>query len=686
MKMTAIALLFLLLPSLGAAEQSNVLLVTVDTLRYDRVGAHGSPHVKTPHLDRLAASGLVFAHAFAHTPLTLPSHANILTGTTPLYHGISDNNRFHLPDRFLTLAEHLKAAGYQTGAFVGSFVLSAYFGLNQGFDHYTEPIQKDEFLAEEVVDRALAWLAGKSAPWFCWVHVWDPHTPYSPPSPYAEQYPDDPYSGEVAYTDHQLGRIFAFLDREGISDRTLIVLTGDHGEALGDHGEREHGFFAYNPTIHIPLIVRLPGGQTGKIEQYVSHVDIFPTVCDHLGLPLPRHLQGRSLLPLIAGEPMKENPIYIEAKAAYLSKGWAPLEGFIRDRKKFIYLPIKEMYDLERDFSEAHNVISRFPMIGLLRDLETLKTRLRGEESGSSRMELSSQARQKLRTLGYMSGLKQEAKTQFTREDDLKVLLPLQNKLREARDLEDRGRHEEALSRYREVLETRPDTVSCYLHMAEIFQKTGRLQKGLEALDRGLEQKPGNLELLARRGVLLAETRRFDEAVATLKGVLEKEDFNPENWSHLGAAYTKQGRMEEARRAFEKALELDPTFGLAQANLGSLDLTLFLRSKDRDLLGEAIRRFTKALELDPKLVSAHNGLGAAYRFAGDRTRAVTHWRRALALDPGFMDAYFNLGITLIEMGRKAKALEVLETCRDRFADRLRERDRRQLQRLIDEAR
>jgi arylsulfatase A-like enzyme len=360
----------------------NVLLITLDTTRADHIGAYGLMPQLTPNIDRMAARGTVFTRAFSHTPMTLPAHANILTGQTPLYHGISDNNGYHLDVRFLTLAEQLRQRGYATSAFVSSFVLDRMMGLDQGFDLYHEPLSQDTLLAAESVAAAQRWIGGQGGKWFCWLHLWDPHFPYAPPAPFDSRYASDPYSGEIAYMDSELGKLFSLLEDSGRLDSTLLIITGDHGEALGDHGEIEHGFFAYNSTIHIPLIICLPGKSRRSVPALVSHVDIFPTVCDALGMAAPPRLAGKSLCNMIRGGSEAERPVYIESKGPYLTRGWAPLEGFIAHGLKYIDLPIKELYDLERDFQESKNIISSRKLADLKGELAELKKRM-GTWAGS---------------------------------------------------------------------------------------------------------------------------------------------------------------------------------------------------------------------------------------------------------------------------------------------------------------
>ncbi|MCJ7526230.1 MAG: sulfatase, partial [Candidatus Aminicenantes bacterium] len=295
----------------------NVLLITIDTLRYDRVGILDPRHVKTPNLDMLAEKSLVFTRAFSHNPVTLPAHINILTGTTPLFHGVSDNTGFKLDKSFLTLPHYLRRFGYRTAAFVGAFPLDSRFGLDQGFDLYDDfygTRNEREFFfverpAEKVIAPAMAWIGKQTQKWFGWIHLFDPHQPYLPPSPFKETYAADPYSGEVAYVDAQLGVLFDFLRKKHLLEKTMVILTADHGEALGEKGEDTHSYFAYNNTIHVPLFIHIPGRKPQTFAKNVCHTDIFPTVCEALNLKIPPKLQGESLLEILAGGNRKSQEI-----------------------------------------------------------------------------------------------------------------------------------------------------------------------------------------------------------------------------------------------------------------------------------------------------------------------------------------------------------------------------------------
>ena len=349
----------------GSGPKANCLVITIDTLRADRLSSFGSTTVSTPVIDRMAAEGFGFTRCFAHTVTTLPSHANIFLGVLPPCHGVHDNANFVVPEGITTMAEVFRQSGYETAAIVGAYPLDRRFGLDRGFslyddDYGTQDFSRPVFVerpASEVVDRALGWLKKVSGPWFLWVHVFDPHYPYAPPEPFNSYFRDNPYDGEVAYVDQELGRLLAFLRENNLVDRTVIILTSDHGESLGEHGEKTHGYLAYNSTLHVPLIIRAPGFKGGRREEtVVSHVDIFPTVCDLLELKKPAGLQGRSLLPALRGKKLASRPIYFESLYPYYSRGWAPIYGYIDFPLKFIDSPLPELYNLERDFKELNNL------------------------------------------------------------------------------------------------------------------------------------------------------------------------------------------------------------------------------------------------------------------------------------------------------------------------------------------
>lgn len=682
-------------PAAGAAPEANVLLVTVDTLRFDRVSFFGSRKAATPAIDALARESLAFRRAYAHNPVTLPSHANILTGATPLYHGISDNTGFKLDERFLTLAEYLKGRGYRTAAFVGAFPLDSRFGLDQGFDLYDDYYgthNEREFFfverpAEKVVAPAMDWIGRQRGKWFAWVHVFDPHQPYLPPPPFREKYADDPYSGEVAYADAQLGRLFAFLKERGLWQRTIVVLTADHGEALGEKGEDTHSYFAYDNTIHVPLLVRIPARAPATSAVTACHADIFPTVCAALAQKAPAGLQGESLLEVAAAGKRRAPEIYFESLTAWLNRDWAPLRGFISGGTKFIDLPIKEVYDLEKDPDEERNLAASAP-IGRLKDaLNRLMRRLRSPVAAQREKRLDPETLKRLRSLGYVaeSGPARRSRT-YGEPDDLKVLLPLQGKLLDAVGRFQSRDFAAAEKMLREVIAASPGFILAYTHLASMFKETGRPADAVAVLEKGLERNPGNIYILSKLGIVLADSGGWKRAIPILEECVAREDFDPERFNFLGIAYYHGGDYAKALKNYQRALELDRNNAAVFSNIGGVHLALAARDKKPQAIADAEASFRQALAIDPRLASALNGLAIVCKKTGRNGEAIDNWRRALAADPDYELAMINLGIVLLEEGRPGEALERFQEYRDKFFSRLPAAERARVDRLIAEAR
>ncbi len=672
----------------------NVLLITIDTLRADRVSVYSDKHLKTPHIDRIASKGLVFTKAFAHNPLTLASHVNILTGATPLYHGISDNAGYKLEDRFLTIAEFLKEKDYSTGAFIGAFPLDSRFGLDQGFDVYDDsygtrnPLRffYVERRAEKVIDPAVEWMKEQTGKWFCWIHLFDPHQPYLPPAPYDEKFRDDLYSGEVAYVDDQLGRVFGFLEEKNVLEKTIIVFTADHGEGLGDHGELTHAYFAYNSTIHVPFILYIPGLSGKKIDANVCHIDIFPTVCEVLGYRIPDNVQGESLIPLINGKKRRNSSIYFESMSPHLNRGWAPLHGFIKGDLKYIHLPVEEVYDLKKDFQELNNLAGSSNLKEMKQSLLDLEANLGSENPITRRKSIDSESLAKLRALGYVSGGSPPKKSQYTEKDDLKTLLPLQNKMLEGIMLHQAGQTEKAIAQFRQIISENKTFVMAYNNLAKVYEQTGRIKEAVQVLRDGLASNNDNVAIMSKMGMILPEANQAQEAIEILKRCIDIEDFNPEYWNYLGIAYYKLGQLKNALEAYSKAIELDADYALAYNNIGNIYLAVYLKSQERMSYDMAVRNFKKAIELDPELASAYNGLGGAYRKAGRIDDAIFLWEKSLELDPDFSFPAYNLGAAYLERGDKDQALEYFEEYKANNYDSLSPEEKERIDELIKQCR
>ena len=657
-----------LVGSKSKQEDLNVLLITIDTIRPDRLSCYSTKYLKTPGIDALAAKGAVFDRAVAHNPTTLPSHANILLGTTPLYHGVHDNSKFRVAEGFLTLAEYLKGKGYPTAAFIGAFPLDSRFGLSQGFDVYDDSYPSEsstafslaERKAEKVVEAALGWLERQSSKWFAWVHLWDPHTLYLPPEPFKSQFKDDPYSGEVAYTDSELGKIFDYLESSDMLENTLVILTGDHGESLGEHGELTHSYFAYNSTLWVPLIMTGPGIKAGRIDEYVAHIDIFPTVCDILGIERPPFLQGVSLVPLMKGKKIKNRAIYFESLNPYYNRSWAPLRGFVEGRKKFIDSPLPEFYDLENDFHETKNLVQTISLDKYQEKQKKLEEEFSSPQKVQGRQRIDREALEKLRSLGYVDSPVSQPKNSYGVEDDLKTLLPIRQNLDKAIFLHDSGEVEASIKLLNETIQERKDFAEAYLYLYHIYRAQGQTEKAAELLEEGMNNNPEHFAIVSTYGIFLVKEKMWDKGIEVLQKSLAIVDFDPEAHNFLGLAYWRKGENQKALEEYRRALALDDHDEWIYSNLGALYLSIFGQSKKREDLSLSMEYFKKAIELDPNMIAAYKGLGAVYGSIGRTRDAISVWEKALELNPKDNFLVINLGKAHLGIGRKAQALKYFE--------------------------
>lgn len=673
-----------------ASSPLNVLLITIDTLRADRLSCYGSQNVKTPHIDGLAEKGILFKRAFSHTSTTLPSHTTILTGVTPLYHGVHDNSNFIASEDLLTLAEHLKKFGYATGAVVGAYPLDMRFGLNQGFDLYDDDYGNQNFQnplyverrAERVVERAVEWLDDQTKPWFLWIHCFDPHFPYEAPDPYRTEYNDYPYNGEVAYVDFSLEKIFSFLKNKNIQDKTVIVLTSDHGESLGQHGEETHGYYAYNTSIWVPLIIYIPSATGIQVDQAVSHADIFPTVCDVLNVKKPEFLQGASLLPLMQGKKIVENPIYFESLYPYYSRGWAPIRGYIFGQKKYIDSPIPEFYDLEKDFDELINLAEKKELGPYQKNLASIVNEQSHSEDKAVQ-KTDREALEKLKSLGYISSRQVGIKENFTPDGDVKVLLPYHNRSSEALDLYQAGKAAQAVDQLKAILTENKNIDTAYLNLAKIYKETGQLGNALEILQLALDNLPSSYEIFLTYVSYLLQAQQYDQVIDIFENKeYHRMRFDPEIWNSAGVAYLNRGHLEKAIVTFKEAVALDQDYPVAYNNLGNVYFYEFRKTKNSNSYQTAINNYKKAIELDPEYATAYNGLGGAYLIAGQIEGAIYCLEKALELNPGLDYALYNLGYAYLNKGDTTKAVELFENYKNKAYHRLTPSEQRDLDALI----
>ena len=676
--------------NINKSNTKNVLLITIDTLRFDRLSVYTDKYLRTKNIEEFSRSSLVFTRAFSHNPVTLPAHTNILTGVTPLYHGISDNTGFRLGDKFLTIAEYLKSKGYDTGAFVGAFPLDSRFGLSQGFNLYDDnygahnemKIFFVERKAEKVITPALNWLKNRKNKWFMWVHLFDPHQPYFPPEEFQSKFKNDLYSGEVAYVDSQLKRLFDYLREKGLLNNTMVILTADHGEALGEKGEQTHSYFAYNNTIHIPLIIHVPNQEHKIINQNVCHIDIFPTICDYVGLKIPPHIQGKSIFKII-GNKDKQGLIYFESLSAYLNRGWAPLRGFIDKNIKFIDQPIAEVYDIEKDINEENNLAKEY-------DLKVLRAKLFGlmkryeNKNRTKRGKISAEMRKRMQSLGYFAGETKEKKRVFTEKDDLKTMLSVHNKMLDAIALYQSGEIEKSINIMKVILTESPNYIMAYKRLAEIYEGMNKIEDSLKILNLGLKNNPDNVSLMASLGITLIKSKSIDKGIEILNKCLKVKDYDPDIYNYLGMGYVELKEYDKALEYFNKALKFDVNSPVILNNIGALYLRQYLLTKSNTYHQLAMEYFNKALKFDERNYNALNGRASAYKFVKNYINAINDWIRVIEIKPDFIDAYFNLGITYIEIGEKMNARRFLLVLKEKFFENLSDSDKQRLIRLINE--
>ncbi len=631
------------------ANRPDVVLVTIDTWRADAAGFAGNARVATPLLDRLAATGRVYPDTHAHNVVTLPSHTNILTGLYPFQHGIRDNSGFKLDPAIPTMATLLHGAGYATGAFVAAFPLDRRYGLGSGFDDYDDKFKRGSDTAafvlaerrgDEVVAAALAWWSAHAdKPRLLWVHLYDPHAGYDPPEPFATRYRAMPYLGEVAATDSFLVPLLApHLD--GRERPALVVVTGDHGEALGDHGELTHGLFAYEATLKVPLVLWGSGVTPGRDERAARHIDILPTVLERVGVEPPRRLPGRSLL-----EPPAAVDSYFESLSTALNRGWAPLRGLLRDHHKFIELPLPELYDLGSDPAEANNLVA--PRTQLATELRQALPRESTwpPERGAT----TSEEEARLRSLGYAVG-SVPPKSTYGPEDDPKNLIGIDAMIHDVIDLYSRGRYVEAVAKGRELVARRPDLAEGYEHLSLALRQLERLDEAIAVLEEGKRKARARDSLDSQLGMALAEAGRPEEAVRVLTPLAPARD--PDTLRTLGMALADAGHTDRAVEVLTTARELAPNDPEILTALGMAEL-------HRDRAAEAARWLREALRLNDGLASAWNALGVALYSTEGPAAAVAAWQKAIALDPQLWDALYNVGLVANSLGDRATAKSAL---------------------------
>jgi arylsulfatase A-like enzyme/Tfp pilus assembly protein PilF len=649
-------------PAPAAARRDNVLLVTLDTTRADHLGCYGRVQARTRHLDRLAAEGVRFAAAYSPAPITLPAHASILTALYPTAHGVRNNGNFYLPERFETLATVLRAQGYRTAAFVSSFILDRRYGLARGFETYDDAMggartQVVSLEAERRGDRTALvlsrWLDGyaarRDAPFFVWLHLYDPHEPYRPPSPFREAFPDSPYDGEVAFDDAVFASIRDKLDQLGLLDGTIVAVIGDHGESLGDHGEETHSMFVYESAIHVPLILWRPGRiAAGRVvTDLVRATDLAPTLLELVGAPPLVSAHGRSLVPLLEGRPLPARPVYAETLLPLLYMNWAPLHAIRDERYKLIDAPRPELYDLLRDPGEKDNRYEAEPSRAAALH-QAIAAETGGGEGAMSAGRLDQETVEKLAALGYVgAGVHPESAPRAAQKDP-KDVIGVFNRLRRANSAVRDRRFDEALPILREVIAADPANAFARVVLGSAYMGMGRYDEAIRWFQSYVELVPSSSYAHQWMAICHLRQGRRDEALREAAAALAIDPRFSDALILRGGVLAARGDHAAAVAELRKAVAIDPAKAMVR-----LDLAKVLAEAGR--AGEAEAEYREILRGQPDDPAALTGLGVLQAQEGKLPEAADSLSHALRADPNQDGTRFDLARILERQGRREEA-------------------------------
>jgi choline-sulfatase len=619
----------------------NILLVTLDTTRADRMGFLGSKLGLTPNLDALAKRSEIFTRAYSHVPLTTPSHASILTGTYPQFNQVSDLGT-PLGKDLPYVPELLSRQGYRTAAFVGAQILDPKSVLAPGFDRgfatydaefHSRGPKEDRYRSVErrgavVADHALAWLNRHAQqPFFLWVHFYDPHDPYDPPPPFRARYAGSPYDGEIAYTDSAVGRLLSGLQSTGVYDRTLIVVVADHGEAFGEHGEQSHGLFLYDETLHVPLLMKAPGARAAAkriVESRVGLVDIAPTMLQAAGVAVPKAMQGKSLAELIkasagvaarSASPSPDRPVYAETTYPHRAFGWSSLRAWRTSKYLYIDAPKRELYDQVADPGATRNLAASAPAVAdtMAAQLEAFRNQTSG--AGAAPAAITPRQAAQLQALGYVSSgaVKPEAPGQ-ERGADPKENVQISNLLHQALLEADEENYREAIPRLEQVLKAQPNIALANLQLGRAWNALEDYMQALPWLQKAVELTPQSVEAHYELAAAMGGSGDWPGAAKQLQAAVAEDPNSDELQFQLGSADEEMGHIPDAMKQYRAALRINPDHYRANLLLGRL---LAIQQQFKD----ALPYLRKAVKLQPDSADAHKMLGNAYTGLGDEARA-----------------------------------------------------------------
>ncbi|MDP8248412.1 MAG: sulfatase-like hydrolase/transferase [Candidatus Tritonobacter lacicola] len=639
-------------------EWNNLLLITLDTTRADRLGCYGYSEAKTPALDGLAESGVRFNRSFCNVPLTLPSHATIMTGLYPPEHGCRVNGAHDLGEGLTTLAEIFASRGYKTAAFVAAFVLDSRFGLDRGFrtyDDYEIPAAEDIYdgnvmyryrRGDKVADAALSWLEENShKPFFCWVHFFDPHRPYYTDRLSVNTDKLRGYDTEIAFMDSQIERLIEYLKKEDMLEKTLVVVVGDHGESLGEHGEDEHGLLLYSSSMHVPMIFSRPGSlpESTEVESPVSTVDLFTTILDLFGWKPPGRTSGRSFAPALSGVAVPGMPFYSETEFPLTEYGWSPLASVTDRVWKYIKAPRGELYNLRDDPKEMENLATDRP-----HKVQELKAELAAIEGGmavreSSDVALDELSQKVLESLGYLGG-GGAVETDSSSLRDPKDAVGMRREFIRAVEYSERGEKAKAEGILRKLIKESPESYAFRYKLAKMLYKEGRYQEARKEFEEMAKMAPEEYRTHYNLGKTLAKLGLFDGAIDEFRKAVEFDPEQTAGYNNLGIALLRSGRIREAMDAFHKSISMDYKQVDPHNNLGNALLSL-------GRTDEAMKEFRRAVEIDPDFFEGRYNLGLALFNRRQYKEAAREFRETIRLRPGFAEARKKLELALALSGR-----------------------------------
>jgi arylsulfatase A-like enzyme/tetratricopeptide (TPR) repeat protein len=659
-------------------RNANVLIITLDTTRADHIGAYGYTAAQTPNVDALAREAILFEHCITPTAYTLPSHSSIMTGLYPPSHGVRINGEAALADSNTTLAERLSARGYRTAAFVAAFVLDGRWGLSQGFQQYDDhfklgPDQRLDLArvqrpANQVVDAALQWLdSGAKQPFFAWVHLYDAHFPYEPPEPFRSRFskggPNALYDGEISFADSQVGRLLEWLHRKGLDDNTIVVICGDHGEGLGNHGESEHGYYIYDYAVHVPLIVRIPG-RRARVAEQVRTIDIAPTIVELVAGETLKDVDGLSFLPLIDGQ--KESPryAYSESVATKLQYGWSALYGLRTNDFKFIEAPRQELYDLKQDPAESVNRLDDDRRVArqFLGELTRVRDTTARRAPKAQEANIDDETMKKLASLGYLGG----GSTSPARDDkdlaDPKDTMQLFDSVGYAAHLIAENDYKQAARVLEIVLHEDPHVPQAQLLLVSAYRQTGRAPKAKEVLDAYLKADPNNMHALIAMAEILEDEGRSDDVLAICRRAVAADNRNARAYEVMADVYMTRNEHQGALPLLRKVVEIQPKLTRSRNNLAAALIGVGQLNEAEKLLEDITRQY-------PKFPLAHYHLALLREHQSRLAEARVEYETELTNHPKTFAARFNLGNLLLHMGDENGAEEQMRVLiRDDPAD------------------